>query len=630
MTHSHRKAKSRFEYFRMDVPARHRAAVGKTSWQHSLETSDPQVAAIKRAEWTAFYKAEVKRLDDELARHESMAAEALVDAAIARMVDRNGSPDAVMVALLNILALHVRSSWGVEHAQAAERHFRISVISTDVDDLPPTVPVLVTDAERDRFALQAKLFEGRGATDGFIHQQLARRLLAQEGWPHIEIPLLAISHHAGEDFKVGTARYNAVAKHFLYRLAEHRFGHWPEGLMDALSPLAGPAKADLPVPSIPPAPRAGLIGKGNPVSEVFVDWRAVSKAREKSKDEFATAINQFIDLFGDMPVQLISRSVVKEFSTALLSRPTRPAPNIRRLPLRDQIALAAEQGLPLVSPKSAKKALQALKSVLAHAVDNEWIESDPSLKVSIQADDDMGDDRLPFDEDQLQLIFSQPTLVDPDVDDDTIYWFFLLAPFTGCRGEELAQLRPYNVRCEGGVWFIAIERDRKAKRQEIARTGGIQKGVKTKTSLRKIPLHPLIVKAGFLKFVEHQKARDAEWLFDNMSANTKYPKRYTALSQKLNRRLRSFGIADSEFVFHSFRHSLKRFLRDDDRTKEEISDLLTGHSFAPSVGRKYGSGAGLRTLNAAIARVTYPEVDWGPVVASGLKRVERLTISEEQ
>lgn len=103
MTHSHRKAKSRFEYFRMDVPARHRAAVGKTSWQHSLETSDPQIAAIKRAEWTAFYKAEVKRLDDELARHESMAAEALVDAAIASTVDRNGSPDAVMVALLNIL-----------------------------------------------------------------------------------------------------------------------------------------------------------------------------------------------------------------------------------------------------------------------------------------------------------------------------------------------------------------------------------------------------------------------------------------------------------------------------------------------------------------------------------------------
>ena len=174
MTHSHRKAKSRFEWFRMDVPARHRAKVGKTSWQHSLGTSDPQIAAIKRAEWTARYKAEVKRLDDELARQATIDAEALVDAAFAVMASRNGSLDAVMVGLLNILALYVRSSWGVEHANAAERHFGIPEISEDEDELPSAVPILATDAERDRFVLQAKLFEGRGKTDGFVHQQLAK------------------------------------------------------------------------------------------------------------------------------------------------------------------------------------------------------------------------------------------------------------------------------------------------------------------------------------------------------------------------------------------------------------------------------------------------------------------------
>ena len=624
MTHSHRKAKSRFEWFRMDVPARHRAKVGKTSWQHSLGTSDPQIAAIKRAEWTARYKAEVKRLDDERARQATIDAEALVDAAFVVMASRNGSLDAVMVGLLNILALYVRSSWGVEHANAAERHFGIPEISEGEDDLPSPVPIFATDAERDRFVLQAKLFEGRGKTDGFVHQQLAKYLLAQEGWAHVETPLLTISHHAGEDFKVGTARYDAVARHFLKRLAEHRFDHWPEGLVDALSPLARTHETAAAAPSLPSPPPAKLTGAGHPLSGVFADWRTASKAREKTKDEFATAINQFIDLFGDLPVELITKSIVKQYRSALLSRPARPAPAIRKLPLRQQIALAGEQGLPTVSPKSAKKALQGLKSVFAFALEEELIEVDPSAKVTIDADDGYDDERLPFSGEHLRLIYSHPTLVDPDVDEDTIFWFFLLAPFTGCRGEELAQLRPANIRCESGTWFIAIERDLRAKRQAIAEAGGIQKRAKTKTSLRKIPVHPMLVESGFLTFVEHQKSRNAEWLFENMSTNAKYETRYTALSQKLNRRLRSFGITDAEFVFHSFRHTLKRALRDDPLTKEEISDLLTGHSFESSVGRRYGSGAGLKALGEAIGRVGYAEVDWARVIASGQKRAARL------
>lgn len=127
------------------------------------------------------YKAEVKRLDDELARQATIDAEALIDAAFVAMASRNGSLDAVMVGRLNILALYVRSSWGVEHANTAERHFGIPEISEDEDELPSAVPILATDAERNRFVLQAKLFEGRGKTDGFVHQQLAKYLLAQEG-----------------------------------------------------------------------------------------------------------------------------------------------------------------------------------------------------------------------------------------------------------------------------------------------------------------------------------------------------------------------------------------------------------------------------------------------------------------
>ncbi len=119
--------------------------------------------------------------------------------------------------------------------------------------------------------------------------------------------------------------------------------------------------------------------------------------------------------------------------------------------------------------------------------------------------------------------------------------------------------------------------------------------------------------------------RGADWIFENLREYKKHDQRSKYMSNKLMRFLRKIGIEDRENVYHSFRHSLKRELRDDEQTKEEISDLLTGHSFAESVGRRYARGAGLVTLAAAVNRVDYATVDWDQVVATGRARVARLS-----
>ena len=63
MTHSHKHPKSKFEHFRMDVPKHLVPLVGKTTWRFSLGTTDPNIAAVKRAQWTAHYKGEIIRLN---------------------------------------------------------------------------------------------------------------------------------------------------------------------------------------------------------------------------------------------------------------------------------------------------------------------------------------------------------------------------------------------------------------------------------------------------------------------------------------------------------------------------------------------------------------------------------------
>ncbi|WP_166036850.1 tyrosine-type recombinase/integrase [Sphingosinicella sp. YJ22] len=181
-------------------------------------------------------------------------------------------------------------------------------------------------------------------------------------------------------------------------------------------------------------------------------------------------------------------------------------------------------------------------------------------------------------------------------------------PLHGCRLEEVGTLRPFNVRSEQGIWFIATERDRAQVRADKDQD---EKSLKSSNSDRDIPVHPVLLRAGFIEFVERRKAEGAEWLFPDFKPN-KFGKRTSRVSRLFARYLEDIGITDDEKVFHSFRHSIRRNLRG--RAKEEMVDLICGHSDG-KVGRRYGRGADMRPLREVIELIDYGGPDWSKVVA---------------
>jgi hypothetical protein len=304
-------------------------------------------------------------------------------------------------------------------------------------------------------------------------------------------------------------------------------------------------------------------------------------------------------------LKLITKRMMVDWKKVLVRLPAQAKAEVARLSPAEQADRAEADGLRRISGQTATKYLQAIRSTLKHGRDEMLvIEGELATQgVTIEIDEDEIIDVEPLSEQQMALIFSQSLMVDPEVGDDKTFWFLLLAPFTGCRIEETAQIRPGNVRSEKNIDFIAIERDRIAERRKRAEAGGVKKRLKTKrTTKRNIPIHWILHEAGFLEFVRIMQERGADWLFDDLIEYEKYDQRGKYISRKVMRFLRRIGITDRENVYHSFRHSLKRELRDDEQTKEEISDLLTGHSFSESVGRKYARGAGLKTLAAAVNR----------------------------
>lgn len=638
MSHTHRHPKSRNQWFRLDVPARLQKLVGKTSWKQSLHTADKDIAAIKRAELTSFFRAEILRLDGQLVRAETEEGRTLVDRALEVWTARNGSLDAVVRAILTFMTLRVRQSWGPHHKREAGWDFGLHFYPADdeddtAEDQHAALPGFDTDLDREEFVTRQRLLERRGFADGITTQEVALRLLSRQAWSDVEVDLLGLLQVVGVELKPRTPKFDAAAEHLLRRLAEHEFSDWQKNVRRALVPAASAisqarvtsASSQASSPQLPPLALDGR--DGHPLSEVLHAWQNYSKAGLKSKDEFGSAVQRFIAVFGDLPVENITKRMVTDWKNLLIRLPPKPKGLLAKLSLSELANYADAHDLKRISSETVTKHVQAMRSVLRHARD-ELLILDAALAtdgVTVESSDDDRVEVLPFAEDQLSHIFSQPMMINADEGDDTVFWFLLLAPFTGCRIEETAQLRPSNVRAEKQVYFIAIERDRIARRRQISEEGGIQKRLKTRrTSKRNIPVHSILQEAGFLEFTSIMAERNADWLFDNLREYERYDQRGKYMSNKIMRHLRKIGIADRENVYHSFRHSLKRELRDDEQTKEEISDLLTGHSFGESVGRKYARGAGLQTLAAAVNRINYSTVDWDKVVATGRARVARL------
>jgi integrase len=137
------------------------------------------------------------------------------------------------------------------------------------------------------------------------------------------------------------------------------------------------------------------------------------------------------------------------------------------------------------------------------------------------------------------------------------YWMPVLAAYTGARREEIGQLTVDNVRLVGNMYVIEIT-DAEA-----------EQSVKTRNSLRSIPLPSVILEAGFVEYVQERKAEGAKYLFQQSYTDNK-TKVASLVDVKTNKRgqfsepygkrfaekvREPLGLTDKGMVFHSIRHS---------------------------------------------------------------------------
>jgi integrase len=273
----------------------------------------------------------------------------------------------------------------------------------------------------------------------------------------------------------------------------------------------------------------------------------------------------FIDIYGDLEINLISKAEIVQWKTADLKRGIKANRINKRLgQLNDFFHWAINHGHYTAHPTSPVEGL--------------FIKG--SGKLSAQTEH-----YEPFTNDDLKSIFNSDYVNEMAKPDH--YWIPIVAMFSGARREEVASLKASNVKIVDGVACFQIE------------------GGKTIDARRVVPIHPQLQALGFMAYAEHVKNMGQEYLFpyliDGQNGRGKNAGRqFTKLLDKR-------GFKDDRKVLHSFRHSVITRLHSTGANAAHVMQI-TGHKGEAGQTVHFGTythDVGLKALADTLEKLSY-------------------------
>jgi integrase len=259
----------------------------------------------------------------------------------------------------------------------------------------------------------------------------------------------------------------------------------------------------------------------------------------------------------------------------------------------EAVAEGKRLGLPTVSAKTVNDRYMAnIGSLFRFAAGRGWMALNPVH--SLRAHDAINDrDRRDAFRSNLPRVFGAAPWTPKDTSHPLHYWGPLLALFHGLRLGEIAGLLLRDIGEEAGEPMLFL---RDGKRP-----------LKTKAARRDMPVHPTLVRLGFLKFVKDRRkeASGEELLFVGQKAYAR-EQWGRGLGEWFGKRVKALELEGRKLGMHSLRHDYRDALREAE-VPDDVAHYLMGHA-QEGMGGVYGGRPTLARLKAAVRRVAYAGV----------------------
>lgn len=337
---------------------------------------------------------------------------------------------------------------------------------------------------------------------------------------------------------------------------------------------------------------------GPKLSELYSDFLAhkIRNGKWKQDDDRnirrAGQFQDMIDIIGDLPANRIGRKEAEALVDGLRSYPTERRTKWQGIPL-EQIPHEA----PRLSESSADQRLVFYKGFFKWAVETEVVQRNPLDGLSI-----------PYE----PVHHAHPSQRDLEawfnLDNHLItkawqFWIPRIGLFQAMRLNEIAQLQCKDVYQDNGYWIF-----------DINKNDG--KGVKNRSSVRKIPIHSALINNGFLDYHEGVRASGSDSLWPSLTPKQgnwgyRVGSYWRDLRDKHNV-LENGGIKPdgTQLVFHSLRRVLIEEL-ENVGVDGVTTDSISGHK--PTMGTRKAYKTGIRTLHQkseAIEKLKIEGIGW--------------------
>ncbi|WP_409307832.1 tyrosine-type recombinase/integrase [Pseudomonas putida] len=350
-------------------------------------------------------------------------------------------------------------------------------------------------------------------------------------------------------------------------------------------------------PSAPTAPRTVPAATQKPrgegptlatLSKLYIEeGKRGGTWRQGSTDDVERALADLFELMGDMPAVAFDAQQARLLKERLSRCPQYFGlrPEFKGKTLKQVVESGCTYKT--ITAVTVNNRLRKLTAFLNWCKANSYMDENPLAGMKVMTGS-AKEARLSFDRHDLAALLDHEALKQEARKHPWRYWLPFLGRATGCRLEELCQLRVDDFIEQQGIQCIRIDDSREGQ------------NLKNASSRRVLPLHPVLLDLGLLQHVESVKATSADRLFPELEAVR--GKLGHAPSKWFGRYKTKLGITDSRKTFHSFRHTLIDDLRDAG-VQDSLIKRIAGHEDSAVTFSVYGSRTPLKAMLEALLTI---------------------------
>jgi len=299
----------------------------------------------------------------------------------------------------------------------------------------------------------------------------------------------------------------------------------------------------------------------------------------------------FVEHVGStFPVDRIDKKAVREWKALLLEYPVKASETkvFEGMKLAQIVKHNETVKKPTISTNTVRRYLSGFSGFCSWLTNNGYLTANPAADMFPKKSKDKT--TKPFSTDEMNTLFKSPFFVGCQSDEaprfwskpgnalirDHRYWVPLVMLYSGARPAEIAQLGVDDVRKDRDHWIMHITTE-----------GEGNKSVKTEGSIRVVPMHPELVKLGFLDYHTRAKNSGDKRLFP-LAARNERGQMIADFSRDFPRYLTKIGLKEGRGLsLYSFRHGAADALRRAGFLDEQFGFIL-GHT-SSTMTQRYGT-----------------------------------------